>query len=797
MRTWAVLGLVIALSAPDRGLAQTPVFSEVHRAGTSKTQSRGLHQELDPGPMMQARTRSGQRQTANEQYLWGLYRQGRLAELQKALDQLKKRHIQPPAELIHWLAVARINRIRADVEADSDWFAVIENAARHPLDYSCAHPGHRTLLAHAWHELGYSERAAEAYFSLMDCENLGPNARALILAAIEDLSPEDLHRLAERAAKRKLPLADLLRFHRLRLAIAASEDAGERGRLAAEARAMRTSPNIAADDWRMMADALYQRGMHGKAGFWYSEYLRQAETGSAAPTAPETLFTARWRAGRKQAAIRLLPAPGKAGGHAGAIEAALSRELFASFEAKSDQDVVNLAQALEARRRLTPDEQVVTAWAWFHLGKRKEAEARFSQLYNATGDARALEGLRIASNGGKAVQVAEGQWLYWHKEFLAARSMLENDSLRGIDSPDLTLGLAARIKSGAHPLEDFRFSELPLLQAGFTVAGKHRLRLSASRLRLEAPAHQAQVPYLDQSAAGATVPATALQGLEWALSYERSGRMHPHAEAAWLPRLSGMPTSYSLSAGILYSADRWHGDLTLFHRPYRSNALTYAGRLDNAGRPWGQISATGASLSSWMAIGDVWGGSLDIVGEQLKGSQVLSNRHLLMQLGLGRSLDKLPSDFMSIGPYLRYEHFSHNASPFTRGHGGYFSPQQLSLAGLAVDYLSPEAGQWVIRAHAEIGWQRARSAATPLFPLAATSQQLPAASSSGIGYAFETTAVARLSANLLAHGGLILRESPPSYRDIGFLLALEWQFGKRQAVFSDDLMQARLKGLFQ
>lgn len=790
--------LAIIMAWPcHNGLAEKPAFSASHQAAPSKTEHRELKQQVEPSPVAPDKAGANRQQQANEQYLWNLYRQGKLDTLQRTIDRLRQSQITPPAELLRWLSVARFNRLRSTVQQDQDWFAVIEHALRYPQDFSCNHRNHKAFLAHAWHELGYTTRAADAYVSIMDCGKLDSNARTLALTAIEDLPLQDIRRLADTAAKKHLPVANLLHFHWLRKSIEASRDAGQRLRLEAEARGMHTLPTITAEDRLRMADSLVHAGLSTEAAFWYSEYLRLAEAGQASRPLPESLFRARWHTGRKHQAISLLPSPAKASEHEAAIEATLANELFASFEAKKHQDVVHLGQALKARRKLTVDEQLVISWAYYHLGKRKEAEARFSLLYRETKDARALEGKRIASAGDYGKRRAEARWLYWHKEFLAARTMMEEDTLEHINRPGIALGLAGRAKTGAHPLEDMRIAKTPLVQASFVLADRHRFRLAASSLRLDAPAHLSRVPYLDQNNAGSAVPATSLRGKEWSISYERSGRWHPHVEASLLPHVPGMPASYRLAAGILHSSDNWHGDLTAFHRPYGSNALTYAGRLDATGRPWGQISATGVSLSTWAAIGDAWGASMDIVAEQLRGSQVLGNRHLLAQLGLGHALDWLPSDFMSIGPYLRYERFGHNASPFTLGHGGYFSPQQLELAGMSMDYLSPEAGRWVLRVHAEIGWQKSRSAATQLLPWTSGSRILPATSSIGVNYALESTAVARLGANLFAHGGLILRESPPSYRDIGLLLALEWKFGERRAAFSDDLMQAQLRGLFQ
>ncbi|RME65780.1 MAG: hypothetical protein D6790_01285 [Caldilineae bacterium] len=761
---------------------------------------RPLPMVVSPGPVDVNAVPAGARASsraikADEARLWRLYRRGEYARLDRLLSLYRASGVAVPRELLHWLAVARVNRARKRAEGSRDWFALVDVAGRHPEAFGCRFPEHEAWLARAWARLGYAERAGAHYRRLLTrCPPSGPALDNLIRRAADDLPADALLSLARTLRRSKPPEADLVEFEGLTKALPRARDEKTRQRLESRARALAFQGELGPGPVFDMGMALRRAGMRAAAARWFVRYLEMDADKPAA-----RVFTARWAIGHRLRATHLLPAP-PAGSHREekALQDALSQEFFAAYKSGDYRGARMLANALKKRRALTTDERLVEAWNLYHLGMRDEARQAFARLRRETGDPRAAKGEQVAARGiASANGSAEDAWLYAHKQFLAARAAGVGGSLANLERPSVALGGSLRFRKGAHPLERMDVLEWPFLDLTTTGFGAHRLTLSATRVQVRSPAHRTSVPFERVSLPGALAGAVSATGVRWSLDYERPGRNRPHARLALFPGWEVGARKWGGEFGLALERDDWHGDATAFYRPFKANALAYAGRRDAAGRPWGRIMRGGVELSAWRRLTDRWGLSLAARAERLEGRQILANTHLALGASLSRALDWWANDFMSTGPYLRYEHYGHNALPFTIGHGGYFSPQQQIQIGLSWDWLSPEAARWSVRAHADIGWQNARSDATRLFPLSPDPAIYPGSTANGLNYNLEAILARALTPSWFVHGGVILRGSPPSYRDAGLMLALEWHFGARAAVFSDDLKIRRLEETYR
>ncbi len=772
-------------------------------AASAQARSFALPQEVLPGaPARQAtgsaKASGGRGTDAGEAELWRLYRAGKLELLEARLRRYRATHRGKSLnELEHWLAVARVNRVRERARKQGDWFAVVEDAGLHLRDFGCRFPKHEALLAHAWARLGYAGRAERHYRKLFTrCAASGAPDDALVAAldaAMRDLPYARAGALAQAMRQAGSPLANLAEFRHLAQGIRRARDAGAARALEARARALlldgQWSPGP--KDVLAMGMALREKGLKPEAARWFHRYLDEGGAGKT----PAGVFTARWALGHRVRATLLLPPQSSLTlSDEEALQAAMSRELFASYKARDDAGVVRLARALSARRKLATSERLILGWSLNRMGKRREAHRVFAKLYAETKDARALKGARITRADVVSDRAA---WFYGRKQFLAARAQGGRASLKNLDYPSLAAGLSWRSRAGAHPLERMDVLELPVLQGRMTLGGVHDLSLTGALVRVRAPAHRAAVPYERNAAAGSPVSGVSVSDMQWSLAYMRSGVWKPHARLTLPPRGPGMPRALAWEAGLAAVSADWHGDATIYHAPLKANALSYVGRLDGLGQPWGQVMRSGLRVSGWRDMPGRWSLNAEGLAERLRGRQVLANTHLAARAGLARDVDGWPADFMSVGPFLAYEHYAHNALPFTIGHGGYFSPQQSFSLGLGWDYLSPEAARWVLRGHADAAWQWSKSDDVRLFPLSADPTLFRGGVANGLSYNLELLLARLLTPRWFAHGGLIVRGSPPNYRDVGLMLGLEWHFGERAAVFSRDLRRRFLEDAYQ
>lgn len=154
------------------------------------------------------------------------------------------------------------------------------------------------------------------------------------------------------------------------------------------------------------------------------------------------------------------------------------------------------------------------------------------------------------------------------------------------------------------------------------------------------------------------------------------------------------------------------GSIGVERRSVEDSVLSWAGKENPVdGRVWGGVVRNGgaAEIGSRGDVSRYWlrGGF-----HLLRGVGVASNR--LAEAGLGASWDVLRE--VSISATVDARSYAENQRFFTKGHGGYFSPQAFVRAGLPLRWAG-EAGalRWDLRVDPGVSWFR--EAEADVFPL--------------------------------------------------------------------------------
>ena len=115
-----------------------------------------------------------------------------------------------------------------------------------------------------------------------------------------------------------------------------------------------------------------------------------------------------------------------------------------------------------------------------------------------------------------------------------------------------------------------------------------------------------------------------------------------------------------------------------------------------------------------------WHLSLNGALSQQTGDEVEDNRAASARLDLRSGWPgqhwRERLDYWQVGPFASWRRFDDNQFDFTRGSGGYFSPQDEYRVGLSSELLSAEGRRWQVRIGVEVAWTDITEDATAVAP---------------------------------------------------------------------------------
>lgn len=171
--------------------------------------------------------------------------------------------------------------------------------------------------------------------------------------------------------------------------------------------------------------------------------------------------------------------------------------------------------------------------------------------------------------------------------------------------------------------------------------------------------------------------------------------------------------------GINYNGDIRHigWTITASQRPMTNSLLSFAGAVDpNTGIVWGGVVATGLTLSLSYDRGEANGFWANIIGSELTGKNVESNKRILLMDGYYYKIINEDNRRFVIGLTNMVWHYEKNLYGFNLGQGGYYSPDFYLSFTLPINYRR-RTSNWSYELGGTITWSRAHTKDILSYPL--------------------------------------------------------------------------------
>lgn len=777
--------------------------------------------EVFPGPDEWPPLRDPPRWRPDERELWALVHAERPALALSTIEAWRRRvpAWTPPDDLVRicreQLFVRALERAR-----DARRMRVVESLALlHPEHFDCAHVDRLWLLADAKAERDAHGDALAVHARIVrTCED--PRARVATLerarAQLGDdaaLALVDLERGRLDGGTRSPRVDALLLAIRSARLVEAARDADDRRFLATESEVRDALVATRDDELALVAGwhHLSQRRPDEAVGWFERAVSWSPEREDAA----WGLALALRQAGEDERALAVAERWADLSARLGTLAGTILGERASAHD--DPEKRLALLRAAAHHRAPSNDQRRHEAWTLHELGRDDEAATIFESLYreerddaSARGLAASLEGEapqrvgRLADELGGPLaaideerrarnELAAGRPLTAHE--LAARV---DPSLANVDALSLGGALGLRFKSGEPGLGRLRVARLPIGLLREVRRGRHRFDLELDLVELDAGTPR-DVARLGSAPRGDVAPMrspfTRTDGqLAGRVAWTREGPSAPHARLGLTP---GGPAGRrpTVEVGWTWSGAWGLARIDLLHLPVRESLLSFVGQRDPfSEREWGGVMRSGASAFSWTPLAPRWGVSATAGWERRAGEGVVDNARWSGSVSLGRNFEVPGFAYLSFGPYVLGEGYQRNASGYTLGHGGYFSPRLLLDAGIAADFLTLETRPLVIEGRASVGYDAHRVEDAPLLPGTDDPRSLEGGRDSGVAYGLELLAVWQPRSRWQLGAGVSLRETG-GFADRALVLVVRRAGAARSGAFRMDLPKDLVRSL--
>ncbi|WP_300843270.1 cellulose synthase subunit BcsC-related outer membrane protein [Tepidimonas sp.] len=366
--------------------------------------------------------------------------------------------------------------------------------------------------------------------------------------------------------------------------------------------------------------------------------------------------------------------------------------------------------------------------------------------------------------------------------------------LRGVLAPRISVGWAARDKSGSSGGSHLRLRHAPQLELAAPLAdGWFQAELSG--IGADAGMTAQSLPFgsavLGQPAVSTRTGTHPAVQLRW--SY--LGGSGPEFAIGTTPAGALIPATATFELAWRETAENHAWRSALFREPVRDSALSLIGLRDpNSGQPWGRVISDGVLVDGYRRLSwtDQWSLAGQVRFARLTGRSVEDNQQAAVRVELMRTFDAAGFYFLQAGPSLGWEGYRRDLSAFTWGHGGYFSPRSFVSAGAALQFQTVSHSRWLLSGRLSAQWQSIERDSAPCHPLAAPAtptictNAYPGERKNGLAGQVELRAVARLSDQWQVTASLGYRRGP-AYRDQVFGLTLVYLLEPQTRLYADDL----------
>lgn len=411
----------------------------------------------------------------------------------------------------------------------------------------------------------------------------------------------------------------------------------------------------------------------------------------------------------------------------------LDEAIAAAYTQENYRQVLTLYQ----RRQLLPDEtpasaSELVAWSYYKLGEWQAAAAAFNRqlaqqpenegmaaaLVNLLRDKRpALDAAAKAHPAvATAVRREAGATALARKQFDRAALLSASPALENRGALSVALDVSRRERSGERGLGELSHDRTALSLS--RMSGSWRLGSTLAWNDFSSGLPAADAAFGSRPAPDTVTP---LDGVNdpsmhlWARQENDGYSLYGSIGRDLWRQPAGEGLSALLQARVF--SDPFSALAEVFQRPIADSLLARTGAIDPVdGAAWGGVMDRGiAGQATWSTRSD-WHLSVNGLFSQQTGDDVEDNHAVSTRIDLRSGWPgqhwRQQLDYWQVGPFVSWRGFDDNQFVFTRGSGGYFSPQDEYRVGLSSELLTAEGRRWQLRAGVEVAWTDITEAAT-------------------------------------------------------------------------------------
>ena len=671
--------------------------------------------------------------------IYALMQSGRWAEARTQMAHL------PPDQRAVWekrLLEARLLKecqSLAPTAGSQALSAFVDSHARALAD--CVRPDVFHDIAKRLAEAGAAQQATELRRKLLQCP-LPPDLRQGILAELmNSLADEDALSLLQKerpglrqAAPTSAAELDALELQILKRRMTVqSADSDAKARLAEEI--LKLSP---ADPDGLSALAWY-RFKRGEVAEAENLFVRLAEEDPGNKDYALGLGYARLNSGKLDTALEGLDR--------GLIsEDAETRRLRQLVFRKQAADAFDSGQWDAAARHLekllaldptNADAKELLAWTRYRQGRRDEARALMEEsfsakpspslaagllgVYTAAGDEDRAHGMadRLANDPDPEVRAAMGPFFFDRGAPVTA-AQLDRDPdrcYRNADSPRMEAFLYHRSKQGDGKFGDIEETALPITFVYPTALGNQwsaavTPKYLSGNGGSSTPQAGRYYRFLDGAAKKQDLE-DSLFVVQPDVGFAMEGQLHTDIHIGSTPFNGPVAPTPTFEARL--SASDWYVGL---HRSnVKDSILSYVGQKDPYGNDeWGRVTRNGIEAGKTWPLGGKWWVSGSAGFDYYMGDSVWDNQAVHLDTAVGQTL-LFDRDEFSYGLFFTAQHFRRNSDFYTYGHGGYYSPELMTMVGPFVRYRTAVCRDYWFDVQGSAGWLHQRLDSSPFYPL--------------------------------------------------------------------------------
>lgn len=403
----------------------------------------------------------------------------------------------------------------------------------------------------------------------------------------------------------------------------------------------------------------------------------------------------------------------------------LDESLAAAYRKEDYRQVLTLYQR---RQQLSADMPVSTrelaAWSYYALDERQAAAAAFRQQLAqqpendgmaaalatvlrddpAARDAAAKEYPAVAT----AVRREAAAIALARKQFDRAALLDASPALENRGALSVALDVSRRERSGERGLGELSHDRAALSLSASSGSWRLGSTLGWNDFSSGLPAGDATFgsqPGTDSVTPLDSVTEPSLQ--LWARQENEGYSLYASVGRDLWRQPAGEGLSGLLQARLF--SDPFSALVQVFQQPIADSLLSRTGVIDPVdGAAWGGVMDRGiAGQATWSTQSDwhlsVNGSISQQTGDDVEDNHVVSAR-IDLRSGWPGQHWREQLDYWQIGPFASWRGFDDNQFVFTRGNGGYFSPQEEYRVGLSSELLTAEGRRWQLRAGVEVAW---------------------------------------------------------------------------------------------